>query len=452
MIFRGLLCLVVLSPLPFGAVHSWSSSVVVVGSSILLVAWALEHILRGRAPAVGLRRAWGIVLLFGLTLAWAALQIAPFTPASWHHPLWQEAALALGEDIRSSISLDPSTTLDASLRLFAYGAIFWLALEYGRSERRARSALRVLCWSGLAYATYGIAILWIGDDKVLWLNKPAFHGDVTSTFLNRNAFAAYAGLCLLCATALAAKAVDNSIAAMASRRELARQLIVGFGRGGWLLALAGIVIWSSVLLSHSRAGIVATILGLGVLLATLFGKRLRRGRFVAGVLALSLIGVAFAALFGGEVDRRFTLVGDDATARLSVFELTLESIAKTPFTGTGFGTFAQVYGLEREPGMDDVFLRAHNIYLENALELGIPAAASLIAALALVAWRCARGVRERQFNAVYPALGLGATALVGSHALVDFSLQVPAVAVTYTFIIGVAYAQSWSTRSQRDAW
>jgi len=37
---------------------------------------------------------------------------------------------------------------------------------------------------------------------------------------------------------------------------------------------------------------------------------------------------------------------------------------------------------------------------------------------------------------------------VGAHALVDFSLQIPAVAYTYTLLMGAALAQSLP-RSQR---
>ncbi|MCP4196499.1 MAG: hypothetical protein GY762_05045, partial [Proteobacteria bacterium] len=43
------------------------------------------------------------------------------------------------------------------------------------------------------------------------------------------------------------------------------------------------------------------------------------------------------------------------------------------------------------------------------------------------------------------ATGLAATTLVSSHALFDFSLQIPAVAITYAAIMGLAVAQSFSS-------
>ncbi|HEU4735612.1 MAG TPA: hypothetical protein VFS48_01115, partial [Solirubrobacterales bacterium] len=45
-------------------------------------------------------------------------------------------------------------------------------------------------------------------------------------------------------------------------------------------------------------------------------------------------------------------------------------------------------------------------------------------------------LRRRRSNALYPCLGIAATTLVGLHALLDFSLEIPAIAVTYAAILG----------------
>ncbi|MEE8430492.1 MAG: prepilin-type N-terminal cleavage/methylation domain-containing protein [Candidatus Desulfatibia sp.] len=59
---------------------------------------------------------------------------------------------------------------------------------------------------------------------------------------------------------------------------------------------------------------------------------------------------------------------------------------------------------------------------------------------------CVFGIRRRQRDWVYPSVGVAATILVVIHSLVDFSLQIPAVAITYACIMGVACAQSYSSR------
>jgi O-antigen ligase len=90
-------------------------------------------------------------------------------------------------------------------------------------------------------------------------------------------------------------------------------------------------------------------------------------------------------------------------------------------------------------------VRAHNTYLENALELGIPAAAMLCLAIALIAVQCFLGVGRRRRDFVFPALACAVSVQVAVHSLVDFSLQIPAVAAAYALVLGLGYAQSWSS-------
>jgi hypothetical protein len=62
------------------------------------------------------------------------------------------------------------------------------------------------------------------------------------------------------------------------------------------------------------------------------------------------------------------------------------------------------------------------------------------------------GLRRRRREAVYSCVGFASTVLVAAHSTVDFSLQIPAVAVTYCLIMGAACAQSWSSQRPADAW
>jgi hypothetical protein len=62
-----------------------------------------------------------------------------------------------------------------------------------------------------------------------------------------------------------------------------------------------------------------------------------------------------------------------------------------------------------------------------------------------IAGLCIRGVLRRRRRVIYPALGLGVTTLVAAHAAIDFSLQIPAITVTYLFLMGAACGQSFNT-------
>ncbi len=103
----------------------------------------------------------------------------------------------------------------------------------------------------------------------------------------------------------------------------------------------------------------------------------------------------------------------------------------------------EVFRFHRSETIPKPLAKAHNTYLENALELGIPAAMALFGTVAALFGRCLIGVRVRRRNAIYPCIGVGATVLIATHASVDFSLQNPAVAATYALLMGAAVAQSW---------
>ena len=88
---------------------------------------------------------------------------------------------------------------------------------------------------------------------------------------------------------------------------------------------------------------------------------------------------------------------------------------------------------------------AHNTYLELAHELGLPAAAALLLAQGLVVRRLWRGAAERRRNRWPACVGLGAAAAAGLHALLDFSLQMPAAAALFAMLLGIGWAQSHPT-------
>lgn len=125
-----------------------------------------------------------------------------------------------------------------------------------------------------------------------------------------------------------------------------------------------------------------------------------------------------------------------------------DAIVQSPWIGTGFGSFPDIFPWFRDGRFinDSVWSQAHNSYLENALELGVPATIALNLSVALVGWRCFRGFIRRHRRKTIPLLGVCATVLVAAHALVDFSLQIPAVSVLFAFMLGTALAQSWSSR------
>jgi len=446
-LFRLLVALVVLAPLPLGSNRPWAWSLLAVATGVLLLLWCLGILAGQSNTPVPLRRLWPVALPFGLVVVWSALQMGGAVSADWHHPLWGEAAQTLGIALGGAVSVDPTMTATAILRLLCYGGVFLLAVQLGRERTRAREALIAVAIAGLFYAVYGLVAHLSGWERILWLDKWAYIGDLTSTFVNRNAYGAYAGLGVLCCLALFFHALRERRHGKARRAyELAETVLLR----ALPLLLGAVVVGSALLLSHSRGAFVSTGVGILALMMAVTTAGLVRPRVTLGVgFALSGIGVAVLGVSGDGTVRRLANVAQNGIAdvRPDLFRLTVDAIHDAPLTGHGLGAFLPAFRIYRDASLSapTVWEFAHNVHLETAMDLGLPAAGLLYFAWAAALFVCLRGLVRRRRDQIHPSVALAAATLVAAHGAVDFSIQMPAVAVTTMLLLGVGYAQSWRT-------
>ncbi|MDE2463541.1 MAG: O-antigen ligase family protein, partial [Alphaproteobacteria bacterium] len=224
-----------------------------------------------------------------------------------------------------------------------------------------------------------------------------------------------------------------------------------FGRGVvWLVC--SLLCVAALLGTASRAGNGAFVVG--ALVAAYLGRTLKvgeKGTRRAIWIGLGLIASFFALVIvdGGHLAARLNdinMVSLRDDARLQLWTAALHMIRDRPFTGFGLGSFVQAYPIYDTHMMPFIMNKAHNDYLELAAGWGLPAAALWWAAMGWLLWRSIRGVYERRRRRVYPLAAIAVSAAVGFHAIFDFSLQMPAIALTFTTILGIGVAQSFPTR------
>ena len=445
-LFGALVALVALAPLPLGANRPLPAALIALAAGLLLLLWVFGVAMRG-APAAAFapaRRIAGPAALYLLVVVWIWVQWLPAPFASWGNPIWDEASAALGRELAPRITVDPAATLAALANLLAYGAIFWLAFRLTADPGRARLARNAVIAIGSAYAAFGLFDYFGGT--ALFVDLPAQRA-MSSTFVNRNSFATFAGLALLCAATVWFERIRHILStARPLRQKIVMAVETLLFHSGWATA-ALLAIAVALLLTASRGGILASLVALAavVLLQLAPGRGQARRRGPVVLFFLAVVGVALLVA-GNDVieriDRQGLSIEDDLRGK--IFATTIEAIRAAPWTGTGYGTYRDAIEAWRvnDPDIFAVWEKAHNTWLENAMELGLPAALALDAALFWLALIALKGVAERRRGRAFPALGVAATLLVGLHALVDFSLQIPAVAVLYAFIMGVAFAQS----------
>jgi O-Antigen ligase len=165
------------------------------------------------------------------------------------------------------------------------------------------------------------------------------------------------------------------------------------------------------------------------------------------ILGFVVIG-GTALLFSTALVDKITRAGLFDSNRLAMYRVTLRSILDRPLFGWGYGTFIDVFPMYRDGsiGGSGTWSQAHNTYLEAVQGLGVVFGSIFAALIALLLFHCFRGAAMRRENATVPRLAVAVGILVGTHALVDFSLQIQAVTLTVAALLGAGLAQAESSR------
>ena len=208
-------------------------------------------------------------------------------------------------------------------------------------------------------------------------------------------------------------------------------LIVLIGRDGAPVLAGGLTILSALLLTGSRGGIPAT--GLATMAFVVLARHSRAGREPKSwrLLILGFVAIGGTALlFSTALVDKITRAGLFDSNRFAMYRVTLRSIIDRPWFGWGYGTFIDVFPMYRDGsiGGSGTWSQAHNTYLEAVQGLGVVFGSIFAALIALVLFHCFQGAAMRRENATVPRLAVAVGILVGTHALVDFSLQIQAVA------------------------
>jgi O-antigen ligase len=427
------------APLPFGSTNLQIAFWCIV-LGIAAIAASPRGLRFGQFVLLGL--AGVVIAAYGLVLH---EQLATHPWFATPHPLWREASEALGIPIEPSVSIarhQPFFALGVSLAdMLALICSFIICTD----RNRARQLLKVVAWSGAAYAIYGIAAFLIGPTKI----------PLTSTFVNRNVAAVYFGSCAIVWLLLFCERIRGQFRS---------------GSIQWRKVLSGlfsdkpaaVVVPFSMLLvcltamfaTVSRAGILVSLIMLVIAVTALFYRDLPRR---SGVFVVVAVGAAVALLLlqvmGASVSGRLLSQGLGDEGRRATYWSTWHMIRDHPWVGTGLGTFAWSLPAYRSANISmwGIYDRAHSTVLEMAAELGLPFTGLVVIAWIIVLAVLVRGVWIRRRDVVVPVTALSVAALALVHSLIDFSLQIPGYAIVVFALLGAGLSQSFSSRGKNTA-
>ena len=451
-LFAFFLALLILVPLPFGCNRPWASDLCALLSGFLLIALASlvyrETLLL--SPSFPARRLGVSAALIALVVAWIGVQQSVETPAAWHSPLWEKIG-AFIPATSGVVSVAPDLASGSLARLASAISFFLLSFILCHDRKRAELLLKTLAGAAVAYALYGLIEQATGEENILGIPKWAYQGFVTSTFVNKNSYATYAGFGFLCCLALAQHKISFQMPQERTRSLLISAFLLRLGSTGIFYLLACFIVLSALVMTGSRGGFISLLVGVTAFVGSLsVARRSDSPSFVSKFLALWILSALGLALFlsGNLLFHRFSApdMASAAPIRLTTYKIIVQALIDHPWQGFGLGSFDAAFPLYRDATVQAWMQHAHNDYLEMAMDLGIPAALMLFISLMLLTSCCLQGIWRRQQDRVFPAMGFAASLLAATHALVDFSFQIPAVSLTYAAILGLGVAQSWSTR------
>jgi len=394
--------------------------------------------------------------LFFVTLCFAFVLHEQLSDRPWiapFNPIWDKASEVLGRHLAPSVSIVRGEPFFALGLPLANVLALTLGLIVGSDTDRARRGVKVMAWAGGGYALYGIFGLLLDPSHILWREKTAYVGSLTSTFINRNTAAAYFGSCAVVWLVLLMAAVRSRLPrGKVVWKRVPHNLLVHAG-GDVLIRFAMLfVCLSAMFMTNSRGGVLISLTVLIVTFLAYFGRDLPRGPGILGVFIGCVVGgLVLMQVLGGNIGRRLDLQGFSDEGRLSVYRSTLKIIADNPWFGTGLGTFDRVFPAYRggDISMWGVWNVAHNTHLEFASEMGIPLTIVVGSAWTAAFVVLAAAVRGRRRHMAVPLSAFGVALVALLHSSIDFPLQLAGYSIVVFALLGLGLSQAALRREDR---
>ena len=395
-----------ITPLALGGAHASTNTLL---TAVLLLAWAISLPrlrAQGRLQTPGwlggvLLAAIGCTLLQCLPMPVALLQwaapgahavLAPQLPAgAWHMP-----------------GLDLPLLCHELLKLTAYMAAAWLGAHLFRDRYRGQQVLVTLAMSGTAVVAVGLVQVLVDVHRPYNLFG-SLGPQFAATFINPNHLAGFLGFC--CLVALAATPAE-----------------VTFIR--WVLLGASVLCGAGVFMSLSRGGILSLV---AALLFVGITQPLRRKGMPVRWVQAALCGILLVSSYLAHtqiVHEIWTLAGSEAFPKARLWTVVPTLLRAFPLLGMGRGTFAVVFPRYRPEDFPVLtFTHLENEWLQTLVDFGPLWGALLIAGMGVVFWRFLQRDAQR------PGTVAGALVFLLIHNLVDFNLQLTAVAMPVILLL-----------------
>lgn len=316
-----------------------------------------------------------------------------------------------------SVSYEIGATLAEATKLLIYSSVALIAHERVRAKHAYEVVALPVVVAGISAAVLALVHRALGLHRLMGvLPTRATQAELFTTFANANHSAGF--MALTCLTAIGLALDDR-----------ARHRRIGFLA---VAAVAGAV----CVLTLSRGGIGALFVGVllfGLLLLRFRGNKLRfaSSGMVTAALLLPLAGVVVYAeqILGQFIGRDGRTIGLEE--KLAAMKDAVPLIEGHPLFGIGRGAYISVYPHYKTSLLQLTFAYPENIAIQLLSEWGL-----LVGGLALLGLLWAVGSRLVRAASVGQLGALVGVAALLVQNVVDFSLELPGVAIPVVALLG----------------
>lgn len=400
---------------------------------------------------------------FLVFILWGFLQILPLpigliSSISPNRVLaGQIAGLLPGHAGWMTFSIYPHSTLVYLFKLLAYLSAFILAASLFDSTKRKSILIRILVYLGGFEAAYGIFQYLTGWQKIFFYTKEYDLIEATGTYINRNHFAGFLELVLPFVVATVFYSFQRWTGERSEprgRHANSERTSAGFQIVFYLFL--AVLIGVGVVFSASRMGILASLSSV-VLMSLLIQLKVRRKVWMLGIVFLLVSVLGYGIWIGLDpVMVRFVQLKEPGFVEISnrfvIWKDTLHLIRDYPLSGTGLGTYELAYRRYQSNFPDKLVDHAHGDYLEFLAESGPLGVLLLFLPIFYLFVRMMLSFLDdpRRYRRAVMLGCIGSTFALLVHSLADFNLQIPANALIFSVVLGVAYKIAFIERARDE--
>lgn len=476
---KGVITLLIFTPLAFGTVQKWSVSLLEIGAFLLLTIFLFKGTISGSQdtpaePACdpghseaggveplkhGLLKAASFLLILFLGLVLLQLLPLPDSILLLVSPTSLQLYDKFGGSAASlhSISINRFATRQELLLLLAYLSVFFVIIGHFRTKNQLRTLVMALFYIGGFLVLFALVQKATWNGRIFWfypVEEYLISGKgIWGPYINRNHFAGYLemvipfGLGMMIYTAPGRRSSPDALQSNRVGRFLADPNFSVFTS----FFVVVLIMTAALFATLSRGGIAACVVSFAFFVWITRKRRSLRSRSL--LLALLALVVSAVVVFAAwdRIENRFEDAG--YIDRATVWSDSLGIMRDYPLFGSGLGAFESTYMRYQSRYTQILFDHAHNDYIEAMTDTGLigtslaGGAAILLFSALYRRWR----IKRSTYAQCIGAGGLSASVAMAVHSFTDFNLHIPANALLCTVVIAITYGAVYNLSDSRSA-